>query len=401
MKRTVIPLKCMQFACLIILFVEISSACDNLVSTSTTGPFTSIENKAGCLDYSTFLKRDICAEGDKFETQWHVNLKDKDGTCLNKTTQLRKCEGDCGEKLNLLGKVNLTCSEGYSICPFKYEVRDCFPKVEWVEVSSCDGTSTHAKRVQKCMDCDNNEIDKKFCEDLEEEVTVCENSDDYTLWKAGSCSFTYPSCKPTIVQTRECKAATKESKPALCSNEYVRLEISCKLSYNCCECTDKALCPDCHESFNVPDKSGDSIADETTAPSSSTSDGSNINVETDSELSGGNPVATNNSEATTSASSSSDETASIASSKTTTETSSEDTNNQGSGESGARKGPSIGEVGAQDSNTNTAAAVTVPLVFVFAIAGAAAAFMYKKKVDQNKIGDVFNETDAPLPEDNI
>lgn len=307
MKRTVIPLKCMQFAYLIILFLEISSACDNLVSTSTTGPFTSIEKETGCLDYSTFLKRDICAEGDKFETQWHVNLKDKNGTCLNKTTQLRKCEGDCGKKLNLLGKVNLTCSEGYKVCPFKYEVRDCLPKAKWVEVSSCDETITHAKRVQKCInECDNNEIDKKFCEELEEEVTVCENLDDYTLWKAGSCNFTYPSCKPTIVQTRECKAATKDLKPDLCSNEYVRLEISCKLSYNCCECTDKNLCPDCHESFNVPDKSGDSIADERTS-----------DVETDFETSDGNPFATEDK------SSSSDETTS---------------DNLGSGESGARKG---------------------------------------------------------------
>jgi len=397
MTRTVIPLKCMQFACLIILFVEISSACETLVSTSTTGPFTSIENKTGCLDYSTFLKRDICSEGDKFETQWHVELKNKDDTCLNHTTQLRKCEGDCGDKLNLLGKVNLTCSEGYNICPFKYEVRDCLPKVEWVEVSTCDGTSTHAKRVQKCMDCDNNEIDKKFCNDLEEKVEVCENSDDYTLWKAGSCSFSYPSCNPTIVQTRECKAATKDTKPALCTNEYLRLEISCKLSYNCCECTDKALCPDCHESFNVPDKSSGSIADETTALPSITPDGSNINVETTSETSGGNPVVTSSLEATTDASSGSDDTTSNASS----DTSSADTNDQASGESGARKGPSISEVGAQDSNTNTAAAVTVPLVFVFAIAGAAAAFMYKKNADKNKVESVPNETNAPLPEDNI
>ena len=64
-------------------------------------------------------------------------------------------------------------------------------------------------------------------------------------------------------------------------------------------------------------------------------------------------------------------------------------------------GPSISEVGAQDSNTNTAAAVTVPLVFVFAIAGAAAAFMYKKNADKNKVESVPNETNAPLPEDNI
>jgi len=389
----------MQFACLIILFFELSFACETLVSTSTTGPITSIENKTGCVDYSTFLKRDVCAEGNKFETRWHVKLQNKNGTCLNHTTQLRKCEGDCGERLSLLGKVNLTCSKGYNICPFKYEVKDCLPKVKWLEVSSCDGTSTHAKRVQKCMDCDDKEIDKKFCGDLEEEVTVCENSDDYTLWKAGSCSFKYPSCKPTIVQTRECKAATRDAKPALCSDEYVRLEISCKLSYNCCECTDKAFCPDCHESFNVPDETGDSIADESTTSSGSSSDGSNINVKTTSEAPRGNPVVTSNSDATSNVSSSSDE--SDFTTLTSTDTSSVDTTDPISGESGARKGPALSEVGAQDSNTNTAAAVTVPLVFVFAIAGAAAAFMYKKKSDLNKVENSPNETSAPLPEDNI
>merc|ERR1712202_32804 len=70
------------------------------------------------------------------------------------------------------------------------------------------------------------------------------------------------------------------------------------------------------------------------------------------------------------------------------------------GSSGARKGPDISEIGAQDSNTNTAAAVTVPLVFVFAI-GAAAAFMYKKKNDLNKVNKVEDspaEAVTPLPE---
>merc|ERR1712002_1417945 len=88
-----------------------------------------------------------------------------------------------------------------------------------------------------------------------------------------------------------------------------------------------------------------------------------------------------------------------------TENEVEDTTKSTSGgSSGARKGPDVSEVGAQDSNTNTAAAVTVPLVFVFAIAGAAAVFMYKKKNDLNKVNKVEDspaEANTPLPEENI
>jgi len=416
MKKRLISLRPMQFACLIIFFVEITFACETLVSTNEIGPITSFENKTSCVDYSTYLKRDVCAVGDNFETVWYVKLQSVDGTCLINTTQLRKCEGDCGEKLNLLGSVNLTCSEGFSECSFKYEIGDCQPKVDWVEVSTCNGTNTHAKRMQKCMDCDGNkEIDDKFCDNLEHEITVCENSDDYTLWKAGSCSFTYPSCEPNIVRTRECKAVTKETSPALCDNKYVRLELPCSLSYNCCECTNKDLCPDCQSSYIVHDettsasKASSSVVDESSTSSSNASNDTKLDIETTTAVFKPSESDTGSSDTTTiesdESSRSDDKLSTTSNIVSSTENEVEDTTEPRSGgSSGARKGPDISEIGAQDSNTNTAAAVTVPLVFVFAIAGAAAAFMYKKKNDLNKVNKVEDspaEAVTPLPEENI
>jgi len=244
-------------ATILITFSQNTLACDRLLSDEVVGPISSSFGSPECGDYSFFLHRETCLEGNKFESSWHVNVDNLKGVCPIEYSVVKVCDGNCGDDLRLMGKVEIECPLGFVLCPFLHQVYDCPAEWEWREEKSCNGGRPLRVRRRICSDCQGKVVDEGFCRLKNETVTMeerelCPTDKRYhTEWEIGECKFNHPKCYPEQIFIRECTSDEWSLEGSPCDKENLEVTLPCQLEYDCCNCKNRTQCQECNDEYLI------------------------------------------------------------------------------------------------------------------------------------------------------